>query len=69
MIDPDDMTILTNTSHEIYLISADKKIRTYFRWTWKADSNAPADKQATCMSDSQVFQDGCIGTIEFLKLK
>jgi len=63
-----DPSVITNTTHEIYLISADKKHRTYFRWNWKVDENAPDDKKNMCQW-SDTFVDWCIGTIEILKLE
>lgn len=49
---------------EIYLISGDKKHRTFFRWNWKTDLNKPS----TSSCDSTIFGTGCLGTLEFLKL-
>ena len=51
-------------THELYLISADKLERTYFRWKVVADPNAPSS--ASC---SDTTGSGCLGTIEFLKLE
>lgn len=53
---------------EIYLISGDKKIRTFLRWTWKEDPSPNKPATATC-SDWQNFWSGCLGTIEILKLE
>ncbi len=50
--------------HELYLISADRRERTYFRWKVRTDPNAPST--VTC---SGTTGDGCLGTIEFLKLQ
>jgi len=69
VINPDDMTKDTNTTHEIYLISADKKNRTYFRWRWYEDPDAPEAKKTACKNNKQTFQDGCIGTVEYIKLE
>lgn len=49
---------------EIYLISWDKKHRTFFRWNWKTDPNKPST--STC--GTTVYASGCLGTVEFLKL-
>lgn len=60
---PDVFTWWVNAT-EIYLISWDKKHRTYFRWKWKVDPNQPT--ASTC--GSATFWTGCLGTVEFLKL-
>ena len=50
--------------HELYLISADKLERTYFRWNVVTDPNAP-----TWILCSDTTGSGCLGTIEFLQLE
>jgi len=52
-----------NEVKEIYLISADYKKRTYFRWNIKDDPNS--DKPC----DSVTWSGACASTIEFLKLE
>ena len=49
--------------HELYLISANKTKRIYFRWNIKKDENAPSSY--TCNNWSASW---CIWTIEYLKL-
>lgn len=51
---------------EIYLISADKKLRTYFRWRLETDLGKPS-WVAACNLYTGAW--GCLGTIEFLKLE
>lgn len=50
---------------ELYLISWDKKKRTYFRWNWKQDPKKP-NGVATCTTAS--YTDWCIWNIQMLKL-
>jgi hypothetical protein len=54
---------------ELYLISADKRKRTFFRWTVKNDPNAPAS-QSNCdfSNPKKPSWSWCIWTIEFLKM-
>jgi len=54
----------SNEVKEIYLISADKKTRTIFRWNIKDD---PDDSNNNC--DFNTWNWGCLSTIEFLKLE
>ncbi|MDP5039196.1 MAG: hypothetical protein NWP80_02010, partial [Candidatus Gracilibacteria bacterium] len=54
---------------ELYLISGDRKKRTYFRWKWKQDPNKPSYiGNCNITSDNNSYSDGCIGTIQILKL-
>ncbi len=55
---------------ELYLISADKKHRTYFRYSVKIDPNAPNSKKNCSISDNwkTYSWSWCLWTIEFLKL-
>jgi len=53
----------SNRVKEIYLISADHKIRTYFRWNIKKDP----DTSKPC--DNVTWSWGCASTIELLKLE
>lgn len=50
---------------ELYLISWDKKTRTYFRWNIESDPNAPS----TFSCNSDWTWSWCLWTIEFLKLE
>lgn len=54
---------------ELYLISGDKTRRTYFRWKWVPDPDAP-DWWASCSATggANKFTWNCRGTIEYLKL-
>lgn len=54
---------------ELYLISWDKKRRTYFRWKWVDDPDAP-DWWTSCgaTGSANKFTWTCRGTIEYLKL-
>lgn len=55
---------------ELYLISGDKKSRTYFRYQVIADPDAPT--WATCNSTNggrTYTGSGCLGTIQFLQLQ
>lgn len=52
-----------NEVKEIYLISADKKKRTFFRWEIKKDPNT----SQSC--DYNTWSWGCYSTIKFLKLE
>jgi hypothetical protein len=55
---------------ELYLISWNKKERTLFRWNVELDPDAPSSE--TCLIDSstnEISWDGCIWTIEYLKLE
>jgi prepilin-type N-terminal cleavage/methylation domain-containing protein len=51
---------------ELYLISWNKKERTYFRWNVKKDPYAPP--WSTCNTNNQVTWTWCLWTIEYLKL-
>jgi len=53
---------------ELYLISADKKRRTFFRWTVKNDPNKPSSKTCDFSNQKKPVWEWCLGTIEFLKL-
>ncbi|PID87440.1 hypothetical protein CSB07_01375 [Candidatus Gracilibacteria bacterium] len=55
---------------ELYLISNDKKTRTFFRWNVKQDPNHPSFPATSCdfSSPETPTGSGCLGTIEFLKL-
>lgn len=50
---------------ELYLISWDKKKRTYFRWNWKQDPKKPTGIP-NCLNTS--YSDWCIWNIQMLKL-
>lgn len=52
---------------ELYLISADGRKRTYFRWKWERDPDAPSGY--SCDGSASTFGSWCRGTIEMLKLK
>ena len=56
---------------ELYLISWDKKTRTYYRWKVIKDPNATA-AQTCVMNDSTniipATSDGCLGTVEYIRL-
>ncbi len=54
---------------EIYLISADKKKRTLFRWSVIEDPNKPATVWNCTWTSSNTWTWWCLGTIEFLKLE
>ena len=56
----------SNRVWELYLISSDKKERTFFRWNVENDPNAPSS--ASCNGTQNMTGSGCLGTIEFLKL-
>jgi len=49
---------------EIYLISWDRKKRTFFRWNFKQDPDAPPSE----ICSGSTFWTGCIWTVEFLVL-
>ena len=53
----------SNIVKEIYLISADYKTRTYFRW------NIKKDPDTTLACNPNTWSWGCASTIEFLKLE
>lgn len=55
---------------ELYLISWDKKTRTYFRWNVKQDINHPTNPTTSCTFGTGQSPTGswCLWTIEFLKL-
>lgn len=50
---------------ELYLISGDKKTRTYFRWSVKQDPNAWSG--AIC-DTATATGSGCLGTVEYIRL-
>jgi len=55
---------------ELYLIGADKKNRTFFRWTVKQDPYINNSSYTCNTSDWITFTGSwCLGTIEFLKLE
>lgn len=54
---------------ELYLISWDKKTRTFVRWNVNVDPEKPAAETCSIDSSNVITWDGCIGTIEFLKLE
>ena len=54
---------------ELYLISADKKKRTYFRWTVEDDIYAPDSVSCDFSTPEFPTWSWCLGTIEFLKLE
>ena len=56
-----------NRVWELYLISPDGTQRTFFRWNVESDPFAPT--WSTCTGTQNMVGDGCLGTIEFLKLK
>lgn len=51
---------------ELYLISSDKTQRTFFRWNVRNDPYAPP--WSTCTGTENMIGEGCLGTIELLKL-
>jgi len=60
----------TKSVTELYLISADKKNRTIFRWTVKKDPYIDNTNYTCDSSDWKTFTwSWCLGTIEFLKLE
>lgn len=56
---------------EIYLISSDKKVRTFLRWSWIQDPKSPknASNNYTYPCNGTSFWSGCLWTIEVLKLE
>ena len=64
---PDVFTV-NNNIHELYLISGDKKTRTYFRWNVQEDPNKPPAEVCDFSDPSNPTWDGCLGTIEFIVL-
>ena len=55
--------------HEIYLISWDKKLRTYFRWNVRLDPDRRPWNDCDFTNPENPTWTGCLGTIEFLKLE
>lgn len=54
--------------NELYLVSWDKKTRTFFRWNVKQDPKAPTWVNCDFTSGETPTWSGCLWTIEFLKL-
>lgn len=54
---------------ELYLISWDKKRRTFFRWNVKLDPNRPASANCDFSNPKIPTWSGCLWTIQFLKLE
>ncbi|MDD3793450.1 MAG: prepilin-type N-terminal cleavage/methylation domain-containing protein [Candidatus Gracilibacteria bacterium] len=54
---------------ELYLISGDKKTRTFLRWNVITDPDKISTATCAISSTNVITGDGCRGTIEFLKLK
>ena len=55
-------------SHELYLISADHKTRTIFRWTVRNDPNRPSSANCDFSNPKNPTWSGCLGTVEYLQL-
>ncbi|MFK7780156.1 MAG: prepilin-type N-terminal cleavage/methylation domain-containing protein [Candidatus Gracilibacteria bacterium] len=54
---------------ELYLLSGDKKERTFFRWRVEQDPDAPSSCDVNNDLNTKMYTgSGCIGTIEYLKL-
>lgn len=53
---------------ELYLLSWDKKHRTFFRYTFKKDENAPKTTEYNCDKNSDWTWSWCLWNIEFLRL-
>lgn len=54
---------------ELYLISWDKKTRTYIRWNVSVDPDKPVSETCTIDSSNVITWDWCRWTVEFLKLE
>ena len=59
---------VNNNIHELYLISGDKKTRTYFRWNVGVDPDKPPTANCDFTDQSNPIWEGCLGTIEFIIL-
>lgn len=58
-----------NDIKELYLISWDKKKRTYFRWNWKQDTKKPSTVMSCDITNiNNSYSDWCIWNIQMLKL-
>lgn len=54
---------------ELYLISWDKKTRTFIRWNVNVDNDKPASATCSISSSNIITWSWCIWTVEFLKLE
>lgn len=64
---PDAFSMWTNVS-EIYLISWDKKTRTFFRWRVELDPDRPNWTNCNNINSTNPTWTWCLWTLEFLKL-
>lgn len=61
--------IAGNPVQEIYLINSEKDTRTFFRWYVAPDPDAPVSSTCDFSNPAAPTGSGCLGTIQFLKLK